>query len=323
MKEATTPRVSIIVPLHNKGAYVAETIESVLAQTMPDWEMIVVENYSTDEGPVIAGRFAQKDPRVRFFEAPPSVRGPGAARNFGLTQAKGEWVLFLDADDLILPDHLERLLVCDASKGSASIIAGSWKEMIGAQISEVWHRPANFGAGKARLLAGAVALTPWIVHAAVIRRALLLDDCFWPEELDGCPDEDTAFWFKAIAKGEVAWAESCGAVYRKGLASSRSASEDLVGRLGGYREIVRHNLLTAISLGVVLDPAHAKHLSTMFEVAYRNALRSGNSTVADTALREAEAWLAKAPIDSWHVGVRKCLGIPLTNKIKNFVAGIT
>lgn len=310
------PKISIITPLHNKGTYISETIESVLAQTVADWEMIIVENGSTDEGPVIAQEYADKESRIRFLEAPANVRGPGAARNFGLEKASGEWILFLDADDLISPDHLKQLL---AKEQDATIIAGGWREMHGNIISEATHRPAGFGESKAELLAKAVALTPWIVHAAIVRRALLLDACGWPEKLDDCPDEDTAFWFKAIAKGEVAWARSCGAVYRKGIDSSRSSLENVQKRLKGYQRIVEANLNYARESGLQLLPQYAFSLAMMYECAYRKAIQAGNRSVADTALREAERWLQISPDVSWHVRIRKQLGIRATNRIRNLV----
>ncbi len=80
------PAVSIITALHNKGPYIAETIRSVLAQTVSDWELIVVENGSTDDGPGNAASFS--DERIRLVISPKT--GPGAARNHGLQLACGD-----------------------------------------------------------------------------------------------------------------------------------------------------------------------------------------------------------------------------------------
>src|SRR5471032_1240670 len=98
--------VSIITPLFNKELYVGETIRSVLAQTFTDWEMIIIENGSTDKGLEVVRHFS--DSRIRLVESP--KQGPGAARNLGLSLATGEWVLFLDADDLLQPFQLAALL---------------------------------------------------------------------------------------------------------------------------------------------------------------------------------------------------------------------
>lgn len=88
------PRISIITPLHNKGPFVAETLASVQAQTFADWEMIVVENHSSDNGPAQVEHAASQDDRILLLRASDSVRGPCAARNLGLCEARGEWVLF-------------------------------------------------------------------------------------------------------------------------------------------------------------------------------------------------------------------------------------
>ena len=116
------PVISVITPLYNKGAYVAETIRSVLAQTVSDWEMIIVENGSTDDGPELVGQFL--DSRIRLVDS--VKRGPSAARNVGINLAAGEWLLFLDADDLIEKTYLERRLIAGSVDAFAKVVAGPW-----------------------------------------------------------------------------------------------------------------------------------------------------------------------------------------------------
>jgi glycosyltransferase involved in cell wall biosynthesis len=131
------PLVSMIAALHNKGPYVAETIRSVLAQTMPDWEMIVVENGSSDNGPEIVRQFS--DRRVRLAVSP--RQGPGAARNVGLVQATGEWILFLDADDLLTPHFLEERLGLLIDHPQADLLVGCWEEFFDGQAPHLFRRP--------------------------------------------------------------------------------------------------------------------------------------------------------------------------------------
>src|SRR5438046_1358873 len=114
------PRVSVITPLFNKAVYISETIRSVLAQTMRDWELIVVENGSTDDGPELVGQFL--DSRIRLVDS--VKRGPSAARNVGINLAAGEWLLFLDADDLIEKTYLERRLIAGSVDAFAEVVAG-------------------------------------------------------------------------------------------------------------------------------------------------------------------------------------------------------
>ncbi len=78
---AEDPAISIIIPLHNKGPFINETLESVVAQDLMNWELIVVENGSSDGGPECAARWAARDPRIRSSSLPASIMGPGGARN--------------------------------------------------------------------------------------------------------------------------------------------------------------------------------------------------------------------------------------------------
>jgi teichuronic acid biosynthesis glycosyltransferase TuaG len=98
------PRVSVVMPAYNAGRYLAESVESVRAQTFPDWELLVVDDGSADDTGEVARRFAGRDARVRCVRRPNG--GQAAARNTGLREAKGELVAFLDADDLWLPEKL-------------------------------------------------------------------------------------------------------------------------------------------------------------------------------------------------------------------------
>lgn len=97
-----SPVVSVLMPLYNKGNSVSRAIGSVLSQNFRDFELIVVDDGSTDHGPEIVRMFA--DPRVRMIRQ--DNAGPGAARNRGIRESRAELVAFLDADDEWLPDFL-------------------------------------------------------------------------------------------------------------------------------------------------------------------------------------------------------------------------
>lgn len=111
--------VSIITPLYNGERFVEQTIESVLAQTYPQWEMIVVNDGSKDNGPDIVRQYASKDKRIKLLEQPNS--GCASARNHGLQEAKGRFYCFLDSDDYWDPNFLEEQLQFMASKKAAIV----------------------------------------------------------------------------------------------------------------------------------------------------------------------------------------------------------
>ena len=97
--------VSIITPSYNTARFVAETINCVLAQTYTNWEMIIVDDCSTDDTDAVVSGFS--DPRIRYLK---NEKNSGAAvsRNRALREAKGKWIAFLDSDDLWEPDKLEK-----------------------------------------------------------------------------------------------------------------------------------------------------------------------------------------------------------------------
>ena len=98
--------VSVITPCYNGSKYIAETIESVMKQTYPNWEMLVIDDGSTDDSAKIVQKYAEKDARIHLIYQ--ENEGSASARNHGIRLAKGQYIAFLDADDLWEPEFLER-----------------------------------------------------------------------------------------------------------------------------------------------------------------------------------------------------------------------
>src|SRR5688572_1866005 len=90
--------VSVIIPAYNAGPFISETLESVLAQTYSNWEVIVVNDGSKDNTENILKQYSEKDPRISFISKTNS--GVSDTRNKGIDKAKGEFIAFLDADDV-------------------------------------------------------------------------------------------------------------------------------------------------------------------------------------------------------------------------------
>ena len=99
-------KVSVVIPVHNGEKYLAQAVESVLAQTYRDFELLIVDDGSTDGSRAVMDHYARRDVRVRILCQ--ENRGVSAAGNLGFEEARGEWVARLDADDIFLPDKLQR-----------------------------------------------------------------------------------------------------------------------------------------------------------------------------------------------------------------------
>ncbi|MEE8486788.1 MAG: glycosyltransferase [Gemmatimonadota bacterium] len=119
------PAVAVIVPCFNAADTLAETIDSIRAQTHEDWELICIDDGSTDATPGLLAACADADPRIRWIRG--RHGGPGAARNIGLDHAGAQHVLFLDADDRARPEALATLLSAVRAAGGSSIATGGYE----------------------------------------------------------------------------------------------------------------------------------------------------------------------------------------------------
>ncbi len=99
------PKISIIVPVYNVEQYLPRCLDSILAQTFIDFEVLLVDDGSKDRSGAICNEYAAKDHRIRVFHQPNG--GVSFARNVGLDNARGEWITFSDSDDELLPDAFE------------------------------------------------------------------------------------------------------------------------------------------------------------------------------------------------------------------------
>src|SRR5919106_1195178 len=122
----TSPRVSVITIFLNAEAFLEEAVRSVLAQTLAGWELLLVDDGSTDGSTAIARRLAGEHPdKIRCLEHPGHAnRGMSASRNLGIAHARGEAVAFLDADDVFLPRALERRVGELAARPEAGMVYG-------------------------------------------------------------------------------------------------------------------------------------------------------------------------------------------------------
>lgn len=100
--------MSIITPCYNAERFIAQAIERVLAQTYTDWEMLIVDDCSTDNSADIIKKYEERDCRIKYFKTDKPSGSPTLPRNIAIENATGRYIAFLDSDDLWLPDKLQR-----------------------------------------------------------------------------------------------------------------------------------------------------------------------------------------------------------------------
>ncbi len=120
------PRVSVVMPVFNAAAFLEESITSVIEQTEGNWELILVDDGSSDESPHLCAKYARTHANIRVVSQ--TNTGPSAARNAGVTIARGDYIFFLDADDRIPPDALHHLLSAAAANHADMVLGNFLKQ---------------------------------------------------------------------------------------------------------------------------------------------------------------------------------------------------
>lgn len=217
-------RVSICIPAYKAERFLAETLDSVRAQTWTDWELIVTEDGSRDRTGAIVRDFAATVSQTVRYTRHEINQGLPTTRNTGLAAARGEWLALLDADDLWHPDHLARCLAAAPASGPALVFGGSsvFASETGAEVNRR-EPPAVLPHGLAGALAeGSLVIQP---AAAMFSRAAYEQVGGFDPRFPICNDLD--YWLRCCRAG-VALAYN-GAItlrYRKhpGAMSNKSAA---------------------------------------------------------------------------------------------------
>lgn len=179
-------RLSVVIPARNAATTLGETLASLQAQTLSSWDAIVVDDGSTDRTSEIAREIAAADPRVRVASGPGS--GPGAARNAGIALAQADWLLFLDADDLIDPQYMERMAGALAPGDLDGALCGwTWLTPDGRRGAA---RLPETGAEAGDLFAHLACYCAFAIHSCVVRRTLVEEVGGFDPSLLTCEDWD-------------------------------------------------------------------------------------------------------------------------------------
>ena len=190
--------ISIIVPVYNAEKYIVETMESVLAQTWSGWELLLVEDASTDRSAeCIENYISQRgDGRIRLLRQPEN-RGAARARNRGLKEAAGRYIAYLDADDLWDPEKLERELCFLKEKKAAFVFTGyEFADESGRGTGKVVHVPERLTYRQA------------LSNTTIFTSTVMFDTEKIPRqelEMPVIKSEDTALWFRILRSGYTAY----------------------------------------------------------------------------------------------------------------------
>ena len=210
--------VSIIVPVYNVEKYIRETIACVAAQTYPNWELLLVEDGSSD-GSLAAIESCMEergDSRIRLIRQPSNM-GAARARNRGVEEARGRYIAYLDADDLWVPRKLEKELRFMEERGAAFAFTGyEFADEQGRGTGKVVHVPETLSYRQA------------LSNTTIFTTTVLFDTGkIGKEELEMpvIKSEDTALWFRVLRKGYTAYGLDENLVRYRRSASTLSANK--------------------------------------------------------------------------------------------------
>lgn len=223
------PLVSIITPCYNAASYIADTIESVLSQIFLNWEMLIVDDCSTDNSSRIIKQYALQDDRIVYFKTSVPSGSPSIPRNIGIDNARGDFLAFLDADDIWLPDKLEKEI--DFLENNGYDLAYSyyekmdWEEKRADRIIRTREKTTYSDLLKSNSI-------PCLT--SIIRK-----DIIGSTRFKQIPQEDFCFWLDILKKGYTAY-NLCEvtALYREAK-NSRSANK--LDMFKGYWNVIRNH----------------------------------------------------------------------------------
>lgn len=232
--------VSIIIPVYNKVSFIRETLDSALAQTYPFIEIVVVNDGSTDGSLEVLKEYANKFPD-KVFLIDSKNRGVSAATNLGIKASKGEYIQFLDADDLLSPEKIENQVGLLNNKGQNVISSCEWilfKETIKNTTRVPYGVFQDFDSGIDWLLRAwnyqeMMQTASWLTPRNLIEKA-----GFWNEELVGNPNPDGEFFCRVLIHCKsVVFEPSAKVYYRipgKSNVSQQRSYQATLSLLGSY-----------------------------------------------------------------------------------------
>lgn len=275
--------ISVVIPTHNRRAAVAEAVQSVVEQRdCPAPEIVVIDDGSTDQtAAALRQRFGS---RVRVVST--ANRGVAAARNLGVTEARGDWLAFLDSDDLWLPNKLPAQLALLATRPDAEI----------CQTEEIWLRdavriniPAHLRKPCGDIFAASLERCAIGPSSVLLQRRLFERAGGFDESLPACEDYD--LWLR-ITRSTPVW------LVDQPLTVKRAGHADQLSRrywgMDRFRVAALLRLLTENDLSAAQQQAVVETIRVKCGILAEGARKRGTSDLADNYLRLA-AWAVDRP----------------------------
>lgn len=213
--------VSIIIPTYNRADLIGETLNSVLFQTYNSWECIIVDDRSSDNTKEIAEGYVKKDPRFKFYVRPSEMeKGASICRNYGLRQAKGQYIQFLDSDDLLnetkLQIQIEALM--DAPPFSlATSKFGSFSNSSNLRVKIKYRSYRNFKNSIDLLYTFGKYNEYFPPHVYLVPIEVIKKAGYWDETIKNNPNDDGEYFTRVIINSsKVIFCEAAEVYYRAG-----------------------------------------------------------------------------------------------------------
>jgi len=209
MPDAPAPAVTVVIPAYNRAASIRAAIESVLRQTWTDFELLVVDDGSTDG--TLAAAAEVEDPRLRLIESPRN-QGAAGARNLGVAEARGTWVAFQDSDDEWLPTKLEKQMARLAAPGAGFVGAycglltlGGLDDRAGERLRLRYVPDPSIVPAEGDILVPLLFANMISTQTLIVRRDVILELGRFDE--DTTPIEDWDFVIRLSRRGRIAFVD--------------------------------------------------------------------------------------------------------------------
>ena len=299
------PLVSVVTTVWNPGKFLRETIRSILDQSLTDFELLLVDDGSTDGSRELIEQFAARDSRIRPF--PGQHRGAVAAANFGIAQATGKYLARIDHDDVALPDRL-RDQVAFLETHPDYVLLGTAYEVIGADGTVLPHaRPVCTEDSRLRQL---LPRECPFCHSSVMMRLATLRACGgYREAFDTAEDYD--LWVRLSHLGRIANLPQVGVRWRRhgGQTSVRKLEQQMIAdtavklvakRLAGnqpdpFASVTELLKRSDLNREGITDADINRSILDGYELWAREFMRDGNTAESAAILRRAAGFARAAP----------------------------